>query len=236
MRLLVELIAPTSKILVLAPHPDDFDAVAVSMRLLKNDGCDIKVYILTSGSSGVEDSFCPEDTSPEHKRSIRQQEQRAACSFFGLCDKCISFAETEEDSDSHLLMNNHNRLFIGDLIAREFPDFIFLPHGHDTNRDHQITYHLTTLALKTLKTESRVCLIYDPKTIDADVNAITAFDEAEAGWKAEMLRHHASQHQRNLNTRGYGFDKRILSVNRRLARELNIETGYAEGFEVRNIK
>jgi hypothetical protein len=45
-----------------------------------------------------------------------------------------------------------------------------------------------------------------------------------------LLRLHRSQHQRNLNTRGQGFDERVLIVNRRTGRGLNAE--YAEAFEL----
>jgi hypothetical protein len=47
-----------------------------------------------------------------------------------------------------------------------------------------------------------------------------------------MLRFHDTQQQRNLATRGSGFDARILEANRRFARELGLEARYAEVFEV----
>jgi hypothetical protein len=58
------------------------------------------------------------------------------------------------------------------------------------------------------------------------------FGQEEADWKAELLRFHDSQHQRNLHTRGHGFDDRILDVNRAIALELSLPCEYAEAFEI----
>jgi len=46
------------------------------------------------------------------------------------------------------------------------------------------------------------------------------------------LRLHASQHARNLNTRGLGFDERVLAMNRESAELVDCEQPYAECFEL----
>jgi LmbE family N-acetylglucosaminyl deacetylase len=220
-----------ARILVLAPHPDDFEAVGITMRHLFKKDCTIKVYVLTSGASGVEDRFCPEDSSNGNKRWIRQQEQRNSCRFFGLPEGNLHFAETAENSDSNLLANIGNQDVIKVAISKERPDAIFLPHGNDTNPDHRVCFELTSRALAELQYSASLFCIYDPKTIEANVNAVIPFDQEEADWKAELLRFHASQHQRNLNTRGCGFDERILATNRKLAKECKLAAEYAEAFE-----
>ncbi len=58
-----------------------------------------------------------------------------------------------------------------------------------------------------------------------------AVGEKEAEWKGELLRCHRSQHARNLNTRGHGFDDRILKVNQVVAESLRLDAPYAEAFE-----
>jgi len=58
------------------------------------------------------------------------------------------------------------------------------------------------------------------------------FGQEEANWKAELLRFHDSQHQRNLRTRGRGLDDRILNENRAIARELSLDHEYAEAYEI----
>ena len=49
---------PTAmKVLVLAPHPDDFDAIGVTLRILRDNGNPILLAVVTSGASGVEDGY-----------------------------------------------------------------------------------------------------------------------------------------------------------------------------------
>ncbi len=45
-------------ILVLTPHPDDFDAIGVTMRFFRDNGNQLYVAVATSGARGVEDEFC----------------------------------------------------------------------------------------------------------------------------------------------------------------------------------
>jgi hypothetical protein len=72
----------------------------------------------------------------------------------------------------------------------------------------------------------------DPKTIAMRTDLYMPFGQEEAGRKAELLCFHDSQHQRNIRTRGHGFDERILDVNRAIARELSLDDKYAEAFEI----
>ena len=44
--------------LALAPHPDDPDAIAVTLRLLADRGWEMHWAVVTSGWSGVSDDFC----------------------------------------------------------------------------------------------------------------------------------------------------------------------------------
>ena len=73
-------ISKPQRILVLAPHPDDFDAIGVSMRYFHKRGNPIYLAVTTSGASGVEDSFCSPPTE-EAKGKLREEEQRASCWF-----------------------------------------------------------------------------------------------------------------------------------------------------------
>ena len=61
------------------------------------------------------------------------------------------------------------------------------------------------------------------------------YDEETARWKASLLRCHDSQQQRNLRSRGSGFDDRILHMDRTSARELKLMAEYAEVFEVEDL-
>jgi len=219
------------KVAVLAPHPDDFDAIAVTMGLLRDNGNQIHLAVVTSGWSGVEDSFASPPT-PERKAQIRREEQRASCKMFGLPDDRLEFLPLAEDDKAHQLDNPANQEIFDDYLRRIAPDLVFLPHGHDPNLAHHRTYVMMHRYALLSGRIAAAFLNRDPKTIEMRIDAFTPFNEDAARWKARLLRLHLSQHQRNLNTRGHGFDHRILNVNRLEAQELPGCLPYAEAFEV----
>lgn len=135
----------------MAPHPDDSDVVGVTLRHFFRAGCRITISVLTSGSSGVEDRFCPEDPSPQHKARLRREEQARSIHFFGLSHNCLNFPETEEDTESHLMDSGHNLDIFVRTIVKEQPDAIFMPHGNDTNIDHRLTCELVKRALEQIR-------------------------------------------------------------------------------------
>ena len=59
------------------------------------------------------------------------------------------------------------------------------------------------------------------------------FDAEGAEWKRRLLRHHASQQDRNVRVRGHGFDERILRGNAETARSAGRSGMFAEVFELR---
>nr|WP_217346594.1 PIG-L family deacetylase [Noviherbaspirillum sp. L7-7A]MBV0881059.1 PIG-L family deacetylase [Noviherbaspirillum sp. L7-7A] len=72
-----------SRIAVLAPHRDDFDAIAITLRHLHRKGHEIHLAVLTSGANGIEDGWRGAHGALE-KGALREAEQRATCAFFGL--------------------------------------------------------------------------------------------------------------------------------------------------------
>ncbi len=222
----------SARLLVLAPHPDDFDAIGVTMRHFRDKGNPIDVGVVTSGASGVEDSFCTPSTL-EMKALVRESEQQESCRFFGLPEDRLTFLRLLEDDSGHPIESDENVGRIRRYLIEKQPEVVFLPHGNDSNPGHQHTHSM----LRTLATElgfpQVAFLNRDPKTIEMRDDAYMVFGETEAAWKAELLRNHRSQHQRNLNTRGYGFDERILRVNREIAAKyVGADHQYAEAFEV----
>jgi LmbE family N-acetylglucosaminyl deacetylase len=219
------------RILVLAPHPDDFDAIGVTMRFFRENGNPIHVVVLSSGASGVEDSFCSPLTW-ERKTEIREDEQRQSCRFFGLPDANLTFLRLQEDAQGHLLESDENLERLREYLLTIQPNFIFLPHGNDTNVGHQRTHSMFRKIATNTELVVTAFLIRDPKTITMRNDLYTVFGAEEAAWKARLLRFHQSQHQRNLNTRGHGFDDRILNLNRDIARKFLDSELYAEAFEL----
>lgn len=233
-----ELALPAGlQILVLAPHPDDFDAIGLTLRHLHCQGHALHVAVLTTGASGVEDGFggAFDDAA---KAALREAEQRASCAFFGLPTERLHFlrlwagapgadadgpAAAEKPTDFERLRA---------WIAARPADLLFMPHGNDSNRTHRRTYESVTAAVAELGLEAWALLNQDAKTQQMRVDLVYPFGEEEAAWKAQLLRLHASQHERNLRTRGSGFDARVLQVNRQAAQGLGLAQPYAEVFEV----
>jgi LmbE family N-acetylglucosaminyl deacetylase len=221
----------SASLLVLAPHPDDFDAISVTMRFFQQNGNPIQVAVATAGASGVQDSFCAQPTL-QLKSEIREQEQRDSCRFFGLPDSNLIFLRLEEDKDGRLSKNDTNLHRVNAQLQASEPKMVFLPHWNDSNLTHQRVYDI----FQQLAREGGYSLIAflnrDPKTIEMRNDIYTGFDEKEAAWKAELLRFHRSQQQRNLDQRGYGMDERILRTDRQNARACSLEMPYAEVFEL----
>ena len=230
--LLNELRIPSSlNVAVLAPHPDDFDAIGVTMRLFKDNGNRIDVGVVTSAASGVEDGFCQAFTT-HAKGIIREKEQVASLRYFGLPQDRLSFLRLTEGDDGHPLDNTENLELVRSFVLAVRPDIMFMPHWNDTNIGHRRTYAFFSRIAQGEKWSGVACLIRDPKTITMRDDLYAVFDGETAAWKGELLRFHQSQHQRNLNTRGHGFDERILSVNRFTAETLAQNAEYAEAFEI----
>ena len=229
--LLPELALPTkSSIVMLAPHPDDFDAIAITMRHLHQQGHEIHLAVLTSGANGVEDGWQGAHGVAE-KGALREAEQRASCHFFGLPIERLTFMRLWEGNDAQMNAQAGNDALRTYLHAR-CPDMVFLPHGNDSNRTHRRTYEAFHAIATADGLRLHACLNLDAKTVSMRPDLYAYFGEEEAAWKAQLLRFHRSQQERNLKTRGQGFDQRVLDVNRQAAVDAGGLMPYAEVFEL----
>jgi len=223
--------SPGLKILVFAPHPDDFDAIGVTLKYLHESGHDI--YAAVSVTGGGIDKVYGMGMSLDDRRNIRIKEQKDSLRFFGLPDDHLRFLYLNNEEDDQLADDAQN-LEILTKVAHEIrPDLVFSPHGNDTNRAHRAMCSLVSRIAKAADWPIALMLNRDAKTLDMRTDFYIPFDEVEAQWKGRLLRFHDSQHQRNLKTRGYGFDERVLKLNRAIAGELQMEQPYAAAYEVR---
>lgn len=219
-----------ARLLVVAPHPDDFDAIGVTLKFLSRNGNPLQVIVACTGS-GVEARYRP-GLMLAAMTELREQEQKNSARFFGLPEADLTFVHLVNDADDQPVNNPANLARLEALVLQRAPDIIFLPHGHDTNNGHQAMYALVRQIALRSPLGLALLLNRDAKTISMRPDLYLPFDEQEAAWKAELLRFHDSQHQRNLNTRGHGFDERLLALNRQVARELSLREPYAEAFEL----
>lgn len=219
----------SSRLLVLAPHPDDFDTIGVTLKFLFSNGNPLEVAVACTGS-GVEDTYRP-GLTVETMARLREQEQRDSARFFGLPEDCLTFLPLENDASDQMVENERNLSLLESVVIQKAPDIIFLPHGNDTNSAHRAMYAMVRQIALRAQRPIALLLIRDPKNISMRTDLYFPFGEDEAAWKGELLRFHDTQHQRNLNSRGYGFDKRILDLNQQSAKELGLNPSYAEVFE-----
>ena len=218
------------RLLVVGPHPDDFDAIGATLKFLAHNGNSLQVAVARTGS-GVEDAYLP-GLTPAAKAQLREREQRDSARFFGLPADCLTFLSLTTDADDQPVNDPANLQILEALIQRQSPDIVFLPHGNDTNSGHRAIDALVRQIARRASSPLALLSIRDAKTLAMRTDLYFPFGETEAAWKGELLRFHDSQHQRNLNTRGHGFDNRILEVNRQIARELSLADPYAEAFEL----
>ena len=221
----------TQSVLALAPHPDDFDAIGVTMRFFLNNGNVIYLAVATSGASGVEDSFSSPPTL-KAKGRLRRQEQRESCQFFGLPESNLAFLQMEEDTEGHPKDNKTNLEILQNHFMKIRPVMIFLPHWKDSNPGHQRIYTMFHKVAREARYPMVAFLNRDPKTLQMRCDVYMEYGEETAVWKSKLLRFHKSQHQRNLNQRGHGIDERILKVDRQNATLCGLGGTYAEVFEL----
>lgn len=205
--------------LVLAPHPDDFDVVAVTLKHLSRAGAGISLEVLSGGASGVEDDFA---IGWEEKTAAREREQQESCARFGLPPGKLRFHRLTEDATGHMADHEENQRRVAAVLDHHQPEGVILPHGHDSNADHRRTFRWFFEWKSRHHTAPVALLVKDPKNLGMREDLLTPYDPEDALWKAELLRCHRSQHDRNLRTRGIGFDERILLPDR--------STGQAHGF------
>jgi LmbE family N-acetylglucosaminyl deacetylase len=203
----------------------------MAMRFCRENGNPLYVAVATSGANGVEDEYCSPPTR-EAKAHLRKKEQRASCQFFGLSEDRLAFLRLEEDRDGHPVEDSANLERLRQHFLSIQPTAVFLPHGNDTNPGHHRIYAMFHQVAQGAGYPLVAFLNRDPKTTRMRCDVYCEFGDDQATWKGQLLRFHQSQHQRNLNQRGHGFDQRILKMDLANARSCPTTAPYAEVFEL----
>jgi len=218
------------RILMLAPHPDDFDAIGVTLKFFHNADSHIHVAVARTGS-GVDEDYLPGSSLAE-KADMREREQRSSIGFFGLPHECLEFLDFLNDEEGQVAETLENAPAIRDALVGTEPDMVFMPHGNDSNGAHRAVYRLCRREAPATGRPIALFLNRDPKTIEMRTDFYMPFGKEEAEWKARLLRFHDTQHQRNLRSRGNGLDERLLDVAAGVASSLSLAADFAEAFEV----
>ncbi len=124
-------------ILVFAPHPDD-EIIGCGGSIAKQveKGNKVSIVYLTSGESGSQ------KFSKSEFRKIREREAKAVAKVLGV--KKLFFLR---EPDGYLEYNKRNLIKITNLIRKNKPQVIYLPHQNDFHADHQQTYRLVSQSI-----------------------------------------------------------------------------------------
>ena len=137
--------------------------------------------------------------------------------MFELAPDALGFHRLLEDAEGHMEDIVENQSRVHELLNAHSPDGVILPHGNDSNADHRRAFRWFQDWRETQSKPPIALLVRDPKNLGMRTDLISPYNSAQAEWKAELLRCHRSQHERNLRTRGIGFDERILAPERAAA-------------------
>ena len=238
-----------ARVLVLGPHPDDPESVAITLRLLLRSGCDLRYAIVSMSPSGVHDQDALSNGHPDvaslgqRKIAMRRREQILAAEALGLTEERVSFLCLGENEKGTLSDSPVNRAGINLLLDSAMPDIAIMPAGKDSNQTHAWVHRVFREHAEQLVQKNRRPLVAlyneDPKTTSMRTDLFVLFGEESATWKRTVLRIHDSQQKRNLRLRQTGFDDRILRVNRQRFTEFSGSprfdppiAAYAEAFEI----
>lgn len=128
-----------SRVLVLAPHPDD-EIIGCGGALLRHvkKGAKIKVLYMTDGRHGRLSSVSEEDTI-----EIRQTEAKAANETLGVRE-----LEFWEYIDDYLEMNDESVDRLLELLNDYKPDLVYVPYFLDEHKDHWSTNYILVECMK----------------------------------------------------------------------------------------
>ena len=119
------------KILIICAHPDDeVLGMGGTIPLLKNQGCEVNLVIVTDGVSAQ----YPQD---EEMRIRRKESLKASSKVLGIDNFFqLSFPDMRLDGINQIEIN----MEISKIVKEFGIDTIFAHHQYDVNLDHQIIY------------------------------------------------------------------------------------------------
>jgi N-acetylglucosamine malate deacetylase 1 len=225
------------RILAVGAHPDDVEFMcAGTLKLLRDEGCEIHIGIVANGDCGSASE------NRERITMIRREESMNAARHLGA--ELIPLGEL----DLRIDFDDRTRMKVTELVRQVDPAIVFT-HGHeDYMADHEITSRLVraacfyasvpnyfTSALAPKARTSRIPALYywspfDGKNIYGDFAEQRVYVDVSGviDFKAEMLACHRSQ--RDWLMKQHGMDK-YLETMRDTARRYGEKCGFdfAEG-------
>lgn len=193
-----ELIRPSGKALVFAPHPDDevFGCGGV-LALHRQQGDDVRVIIMTDGC------MANGNFSDKEQGLTRRKESEKGCAVLGVSD-CVFW----DYPDRGLILDDTLVARMTREIAAFSPDIIYVPSPQEQNPDHKTAAHAVWLAVRELSDAcaSRLsirlteCAFPLPANVAVDISGVEPV-------KLAAIQCHASQ------LSGLHYEQTITSLN-----------------------
>ena len=160
-----------SKMMVIAPHPDDESIGCGGMICLHQArGNAVVVVFLTSGERGIE------NLPPEEVRMIREKEAHEATNILGVTR--IDFLRLPDLALDENMEAAARRL--APLLEEHHPDLIFLPHPDENHPDHRVALPLVRASFNRVPS-----LLYSPQLWGYEVWT----PMREYGWTEDISRY-----------------------------------------------
>lgn len=136
------------KVLVFLPHSDDGRYIGSSLLLMnrRENGAprnDIRVVVVSSGHRSVSGNI-----SKEEKAKVRRDEALCWAEMLGFRPEQLIFFSAEETYEARRGIKPRDQQRMNDLIAREAPTMVLVPHISDTAQ--HINVYSRRMVLKAL--------------------------------------------------------------------------------------
>lgn len=133
-----------SRILIIAPHPDD-ETLGAGGTLLKHRQAGHKVHWLIVTAMRVQDGFC------EDRIAVRELEIQRVSDFYNFASRhelALPAARLETLPLGDIIQA------VTDVIHQVLPEIVYLPFPGDAHSDHKVSFDAASAALKWFRAPS----------------------------------------------------------------------------------
>ena len=145
-----------SKLLIVAPHPDDETlGCGGAIALLRFLGCDVRVLVMSDGTlSHPRSQKFPESVL----RALRESETLSALKILGVHASAVTFLGLKDGSVPILNspLKSNAVAACRNFLAEIAPQTIFLPWRYDPHPDHRASWNLINTALREMSLSPRL--------------------------------------------------------------------------------
>ena len=173
-------------ILVFSPHEDD-ETLACGGTIIKKvrERHRVSVIFMTDGSKSHDHLNTPENPGRGEIKLIRRHEAEEAARLLGLKGENIIFLDFEDNTLEAEIPKAV--VLVQEILSKARPAEIFMPHKHDSHRDHCAANAIVSSAVRALRLDADIYeyIIWSDTTMlrqilkSPDIVSIDVFDVVE---------------------------------------------------------